>query len=420
VTFHFAYPNVFTRQEVFIGCGRYTLFASDETPGPEYIEVQGVPNTPNKTALNRVAQLLAPESYDSTMSLFHKQDQEDKKYQGDSLDLAWFLTHVLRACRLRLLTETDIWCSGILQVDGSGVHLLDVEQHGFYLKLQAFLDAANKDLLFIVPLPNLNPQARRMCEESEVQVLRIGEAATGNIKELSGNKKIIFAVAADELQLLLNVLFIFPKVDKARDEKDKKTKRYILLFLLLLIVIAGFAKSIFESEPVAPPVVSVPAPEASPEPTMPPQSRTMGVVKPEHLDIPVSNTPFVPGTPLNNTFMELSSTSEPESERAGSALVQVPASAPELETAPEPVSEIEPAPDPEQAPVPGSAQPEPEQVGEQQFELMQEQQAAPELQTEPVIAPPQQNSFFQAISRKKDSVPAKRTGLGRKLTDEEW
>ena len=238
MTFHFAYPNVLPRQEIFIGCGRYTVFAPDQSHPAEYKEVQGAPNTPNRNNLKRAVQLLASESYDSTKTLFHKQDQQDKQYQGDSLDLAWFLAHILRTRKLRHHAETDTWCTGVLHVDGSGPHLLDVDSAGFYLKLQAFLDPTNNDLLFIAPLANLEPRARQMCRESGIQITRLGKNESFNLKTMSS--KTILAVAADELPSLLQFLYMPSASGKSG---GWKTRTYLLL--LLLLVAAGFATKPF-------------------------------------------------------------------------------------------------------------------------------------------------------------------------------
>ncbi len=262
MTFHFAYPNVLPRQEVFIGCGRYTVSAPGKTPGAAYEEVHGVPNTPNKNALSRAVQLLAPESFDSRKVLFHKQDQQDKKYQGDSLDLAWFLTHVLRSSQLRFRTKTDIWCTGVLQIDGSGPHLLDVEQSGFDLKLRAFLDATNKDLAFIVPLPNLTARARMMCRKNNTRILRIDDITNNDFKEPANhNEKKVFAVAADELQLLLKTLFSPPMVSQAKSRKATKIK-WATLALLLAIVTGIFSILPLKSTPDAPLPLIPPAPQS--------------------------------------------------------------------------------------------------------------------------------------------------------------
>lgn len=252
--FHFAYPNVLPRLEIFIGCGRYTVFAPDETPSADYTEVQGAPNTPNRNSLKRAVQLLASESYDSVKTLFHKQDQRDKQYQGDSLDLAWFLAHILRTRKLRHQAETDTWCTGVLHVDGSGPHLLDVDPDGFYLKLQAFLDPTNNDLLFIAPLANLEPRARQMCRDTGTRIIRLGDHNSSNLKSMTGNT--ILAVASDELPSLLELLFIQPA---SRKSGKRKIRTYLLL--LLLLAVAGFAvKPFITTGPQNQYPVSVPAP----------------------------------------------------------------------------------------------------------------------------------------------------------------
>jgi hypothetical protein len=228
VIFHFAYPNVLPRQERFIGCGRYAVFAADDVPAAGYSEVLSAPNTPNKNILKRVVQLLAPESYDSGSRLFQKQDQQEQTYQGDSLDLAWLLAHVLRGRNLQLKSKTDIWCTGVVQLDGSGPHLLDVHPAGFHLKLQAFLDAANQDLLFIVPLANMEPDLRRACEAGQVQVTRLDSFESCNPGRITG--KTVLTVAADELAPLLDLLFAAPLAQAGGGNR----KRILLAVILLL------------------------------------------------------------------------------------------------------------------------------------------------------------------------------------------
>ncbi len=234
MTFHFAYPNVLPRKKTFIGCGRYTVFADGEKVDSTYNEVQGAPLTPNKSNLKRAVQLLAAESYDSAKNLYHQQDNLEETYQGDSLDLAWFLAHILRARKIKHTPVTDIWCTGVIQVDGSGPHLMDVDPTGFALKLAAFLDKRNGDKLFIVPLANLDSKAQRMCENSEVQVVRMGGNEICNMSCL--NTKTVLKIPADGLPELLNFLFIPPA-----DGKQKHSKVRFYLLLLLLFGVAGVA-----------------------------------------------------------------------------------------------------------------------------------------------------------------------------------
>lgn len=235
MSFHFAYPNVLPKKGLFIGCGRYTVAMPGTPPTGEYKEVADAPLTPNKNSLKRAVQLLAPESFDSPKVLFHRQDDDDIRYQGDSLDLAWFLAHMLRAYQLRCQPGYDIWATGVIQVDGSGPHLLDVDPTGFALKIKAFLDVSNPDLLFIVPLANIHPHIRGMCEDNGIAIHRLTGEQTCNLSNLK--EKTILAVPADGLQNLLQELLCLPEDSSPRRKKSFR----LALLLLLLVAVTGFA-----------------------------------------------------------------------------------------------------------------------------------------------------------------------------------
>ena len=239
MSFHFAYPNVLPKKELFIGCGRYTVAMPGSHPAGDYEEVADAPLTPNKNSLKRAMQLLAPESFDSPKVLFHRQDDNHISYQGDSLDLAWFLAHMLRTYQLRCQPEYDIWATGVVQVDGSGPHLLDVDPAGFTLKIKAFLDKSNPDLLFIVPLANIHPHIRGVCEDHGVAIHRLAGEQTCKFSNLK--EKTILAVPADGLQNLLQELFCLPEDSRPRRKKSFR----LALLLLLLVVFAGFYGKIY-------------------------------------------------------------------------------------------------------------------------------------------------------------------------------
>jgi len=238
MSFHFAYPNVLPKKGQFIGCGRYGVAPPGEPPGAHYTPVTDTPNTPNRNDLKRAVQLLAPGSYDSANILFHRQDRPNVQYQGDSLDLAWFLAHILRAYTLRCHPDNDIWATGVIRVDASGPHLLDVDPVGFALKLQAFLDDTNTDLLFIVPLANLDPAARRLCRKQSARIIRLGTKEACNLNIL--HEKTILTVPADGLTDLLAVLFCLPRPEK-KQHKQKRVWPLVLLLLLGTAGLTGFA-----------------------------------------------------------------------------------------------------------------------------------------------------------------------------------
>ncbi len=224
MTFHFAYPNVLPRSGVYVGCGRYTVFSKGETPLAGYDEVLDAPMTPNRNLLVRAVQLLGAEGYQAGNRLFHIQDQTEYIYQGDSLDLAWLLAQVYCSRKNYCCAESDIWCTGILGLDNDGVHLLGVNHDGFCLKLKAFLNSANRDKLFIVPLVNMNSQTLALCEEAGVEVCQLGKCSKGVLKS---KQKQVLAIPANGMTKLLELLF-----------GGKVTKRAVLGGLLFFAVIS--------------------------------------------------------------------------------------------------------------------------------------------------------------------------------------
>lgn len=261
MTFHFAYPNVLPRRKLFIGCGRYAVFSPDIEPGGEYQEMLEAPATPNHILLKRAVQLLAPDSYQSINRLFHCQDQNDQQYQGDSLDFAWFLARIHCTRELRYSIGCDIWCTGVIGLDKSGVYLLDVNMEGFYLKLEAFLSSDNPDRLFLVPLANMNARVVARCGEMGVEVQHFG---TSSSRQFNPAEKSILTIAADDIPLLLRQLFICKQV-----AKWPKRGVGLLLPVVLFSCLAGIYFFRFSDEDIQKKVersetetaVQLPAPE---------------------------------------------------------------------------------------------------------------------------------------------------------------
>ncbi len=206
MTFHFAYPNVLPRSNIYIGCGRYAVFPPEKEPeNSAYKEVLEAPMTPNRNLLARAVQLLAVERYHSRNRLFHIQDQTEHIYQGDSLDLAWLLAQIHCSRELCCPVTGDIWCTGILDLDKDGVHLLAVNHDAFCLKLEAFLDPANPDTLFIVPLANINSQTVALCEKRGAAVQQLDSCSR---RLHRSRQKQVLAVPANGMARLLEFLFI--------------------------------------------------------------------------------------------------------------------------------------------------------------------------------------------------------------------
>ncbi len=211
MTFHFAYPNVLPRSNIYIGCGRYAVFPPEKEPDIAYQEVLEAPMTPNRNLLARALQLLAVERYHSRNRLFHIQDQTEHIYQGDSLDLAWLLAQIHCSRNLCCPVNGDIWCTGILDLDKDGVHLLGVNHDAFCLKLEAFLDPANPDTLFIVPLANINSQTVAICEKRGAAIRQLDSCSRRLCKS---NQKQVLAVPANGMIRLLEFLFIKKKITR--------------------------------------------------------------------------------------------------------------------------------------------------------------------------------------------------------------
>ncbi len=250
---HFAYPNILTREQQFIGCGRYAV-ASGEDLTADWQPCRDVPPTPNSQTLKRAVYLYDPKSWGAAGKLFHRQDEEHCTYQGDSLDLAWFLAHINCSHQLKCKAKSDIWCTGVISVENNGILLLDVNQKGFALKLTAFLDSANSDLLFIAPLANVS-RCEQTLRNHGVSIHTLSLQSSSAI--FSVRRKTVIAVPGNHLETLVAVLFegIRPRRSRLR-----------LLFLVLLFSITLLISEqvLFPIQPEAPGKKATPQKPATP------------------------------------------------------------------------------------------------------------------------------------------------------------
>lgn len=231
MTTHFSYPNVIPRESVFIGCGRYTVFSSEDRPKANYQEITDAPNTPNKTALEHSLQLIAPDSFDSEFSIFEKKDNKDKLYQGDSLDLAYFLAHISRARKLAVEIESDIWSTGVVQVFESQPVLRKVDQVGFDIKLTHFLSKECDDKLFIVPAANLRKPNIQKARGENARIISLNQLQARKSNDFNAQKTIL-KILPNELPNLVKFIFV--------TSQDRKKKKYVWLLVALMVCALGF------------------------------------------------------------------------------------------------------------------------------------------------------------------------------------
>ncbi len=132
----------------FMGCGRYAAMKTAMSDGWR---------RPSSTIINRArveqaAALwtLSRETGDRTV--YERKDQPQRKYAGESMHLAYLLALIQCSRRLRHNWDTDIWCTGVVEMpDERHPTLHEVAHEQFEIKLDAFLSANNPDKLFIAP-----------------------------------------------------------------------------------------------------------------------------------------------------------------------------------------------------------------------------------------------------------------------------
>lgn len=229
----FVYPNVIPKEKLFIGCGRYGVFPHENIPAG-YKEQEESPLTPNRLHLEWAAELLAPESFDSSEIICEMQDEPERRYQGDSLDFAWVLAHISRSRKIRdrwKSLNADIWCTGLIQVRELHPMLHKVESTGFDLKLSAFLSRRNSNLLFVVPTANITKTHLEQIAEAGAQVLSLTQFQEKGLEDQT-EKKTVLKVLPGELPQLTDFLF-------EKKERKKQGFRIPVLLLVLFTTLLG-------------------------------------------------------------------------------------------------------------------------------------------------------------------------------------
>lgn len=207
----FAYPNVKPRESAFLGCGRYLTAPPESSPGDGYEVVRL--NIPNRSEVHLAAEKLAPESMDSRKVVFETRDKTNERYRGESQDLAYVLTLISGARKLRI-EETDgsgdIWCTGVVDIKQDDRPFLKaVDGRGFELKLKGFLSDANDDRVFIVPSANVEPHHLDLFGGGDAEILTLEQFRLKRIQVPESPKSVV-KVRESELPLLVDRLFRRP------------------------------------------------------------------------------------------------------------------------------------------------------------------------------------------------------------------
>jgi len=231
MTICLAYPNVIPREERFIGCGRYAVADMGVKPNSRFREIEDTPNTPNRLHLEHAMQLLGPEAYDTSRSVFEKKDQPGCQYLGDSLDLAFLLAHIHMARKFRIAAKGDLWCTGVVQMNDTRPILRKVDATGFRLKLNFFLAKENRDPLFIVPAANLNNAMLRQISSLGGRVVSLKQFNPHKFKRGQAKEaKVVLKILPHELTRLAELLF--------KPLKRKVSSKWMLFLALLLLCLA--------------------------------------------------------------------------------------------------------------------------------------------------------------------------------------
>ncbi len=209
---HFAYPNVGTVKvdgkiaKKFSGCGRYVALSQKEPPKSYQAAKPKV--LLNRTKIYQSVATLAPESAHKKAEryyVYEKKDDREEEYSGDSQDLAYLLSLINRFREITLQTDSDIWCTGSMDVTGDNSPFLNaVIDSAFDIKLKAFLsekENENNDKLFIVPAANIRVEDEILCREKNAEVLSLNQF------EFSDRKKTILKIHGSELVLLAEKIF---------------------------------------------------------------------------------------------------------------------------------------------------------------------------------------------------------------------
>jgi hypothetical protein len=164
---HFVYPTAEPVQGTyrFLGCGRYAV--SEDAPGAGY-QLVTTGHVRDIEELNDTASELVPDVFDTTQSVYEIRDDPTQQYHGYSKSLAYVLARI--SCARELKWEHgDLWCTGVVKLEGTRPYLKTVNDPEFTEKLNGFLDPQNADTLFIVPASNITSEHESLCKEKQTR-----------------------------------------------------------------------------------------------------------------------------------------------------------------------------------------------------------------------------------------------------------
>ncbi len=224
----FVYPNA--AAEKFLGCGRYEVSFPNDKAGIEPV----TPDTPGIAEIHAAALKFAPGLSHAGKVIYETKDSPSEVYQGDSLDLAYFLAmiHCSRQADLPYKGNCDIWCTGSIDIKGDGLPFLKTVDFGsFSIKLDAFLSEENHDRLFIIPAGNVEQKHKILFAKKDIQVLMLN-----HIREQSlcfqdiFRKKTILVIHGNEIESLVNLIFAPAGADVSVEDNTVGSMKISLIY----------------------------------------------------------------------------------------------------------------------------------------------------------------------------------------------
>jgi len=218
----FCFPNIIEND--FVGLGVFFVGSPDDISVLD--EELADPNTSDIDNICLAIKSIAPEAFDSKNKVY-----QHNSYIGDSMGFAFFLAWI--NCSRKIFFDNDsseinIWCTGSIKPPSL---LSSVFRNGFDLKLEAFI-SESEDKLFLVPFANINPIHTKMLNEHKVRHMSLNEFSLLSKKDILKQKTIV-KIHKDELQSLVNFLFVKPLQIKLFVDWVIKSKKIVIYMMLI-------------------------------------------------------------------------------------------------------------------------------------------------------------------------------------------